>query len=61
MLQSISPGLVDTDIVPKALVEQNAHLQVEDISATVLYVLSAPPHVQVLYSYDELILSFIHT
>lgn len=46
ILQSISPGLVDTELVPldyKGL----PMLQAEDVANAIMYVLSTPPHVQV--------------
>lgn len=46
--QSISPGDVKTDIIPFAdYLEGVQKLEVEDISAAVLYVLSTPPNVVV--------------
>jgi NADP-dependent 3-hydroxy acid dehydrogenase YdfG len=47
MLQSISPGLVETEMVPEEYLKMSPHLKSEDIAAGVLYVLGAPPHVQV--------------
>ena len=47
MLQSLSPGMVKTDIVPEEYLKMSPALKPEDIAAGVLYVLGAPPHVQV--------------
>lgn len=48
-VQSISPGVVKTEIFTPEMVEflQDPMLNSEDISAAVLYVLGTPPHVQV--------------
>jgi NADP+-dependent farnesol dehydrogenase len=54
-LQSISPGLVKTEILdvsgiafPSENVYRNyAHLEAKDVAEAVLYVLGTPPHVQV--------------
>lgn len=47
--QSISPGAVQTEIIPPQLAEslQDCMLKSEDISAAVMYVLGTPPNVQV--------------
>lgn len=55
VLQSISPGVVDTEIfetfIPSEMLEEfkssNPSLKSEDISQAVLYVLGTPEHVQV--------------
>jgi len=47
MLQSLSPGLVDTEMPPEEFLKMCPSLKPEDIAAGVLYVLGAPPHVQV--------------
>jgi hypothetical protein len=47
MLQSLSPGLVETEVVPEEYLKMSPSLKPEDIAAGVLYVLGAPPHVQV--------------
>ena len=47
LLQSISPGLVKTEIATEEYLKMNPSLQPEDIAAGVLYVLGTPPHVQV--------------
>ena len=47
MLQSLSPGLVETEAVPEEYLKKSPALKPEDIAAGVLYVLGAPPHVQV--------------
>ncbi|KAI8124096.1 hypothetical protein FF38_00969 [Lucilia cuprina] len=45
-ITSVSPGLVDTEIVPD-IYKKMQMLKAEDISAGVMYCLSTPPHVQV--------------
>ena len=48
MLQSISPGAVDTEIVPEQFAAMGLPmLKSEDISSAVLYCVGTPPHVQV--------------
>ena len=47
MLQSVSPGFVATEMVPEDFLKMSPALKSEDIAAGVLYVLGAPPHVQV--------------
>ena len=47
MLQSLSPGLVETEAVPEEYLKKSPALKPEDIAAGVLYVLGAPQHVQV--------------
>jgi hypothetical protein len=47
MLQSLSPGVVETEMVPEEILKMSPALKPEDIAAGVLYVLGAPPHVQV--------------
>ncbi|XP_069685857.1 farnesol dehydrogenase-like [Periplaneta americana] len=44
---SVSPGLVKTDMPPKQCFETLPFLNPEDVSNSVLYVLGAPPHVQI--------------
>jgi NADP-dependent 3-hydroxy acid dehydrogenase YdfG len=56
MLQSVSPGLVKTDMAPKKFLETNPSLNPEDIADGVLYVLGAPPHVQVCSDFSTLFL-----
>jgi len=46
-LQSISPGLVKTEMPPQQILESLPYLNPEDIADGVLYVLGTPPHVQV--------------
>jgi len=46
-LQSISPGLVKTEMPPQKYLENNPYLNSEDIADGVVYVLGTPPHVQV--------------
>lgn len=53
-LQSISPGLVNTEIIPeeqRKIIEKIKMpiLEASDVSNAVLYVLSTPPHVQVIF------------
>ncbi|KAH8419764.1 hypothetical protein KR009_002293 [Drosophila setifemur] len=43
---SISPGLVDTDMVPQAY-KSLPMLQAEDVANAIIYALATPPHVQV--------------
>ncbi|TMW48889.1 hypothetical protein DOY81_006036 [Sarcophaga bullata] len=45
-ITSVSPGLVDTEIVPESY-KKMVMLKAEDISAGVMYCLGTPPHVQV--------------
>jgi NADP+-dependent farnesol dehydrogenase len=47
MLQSLSPGLVKTEAIPEKYLKKSPSLKPEDIAAGILYVLGAPPHVQV--------------
>jgi NADP+-dependent farnesol dehydrogenase len=47
MLQSLSPGLVKTEMPPKEFLDACPHLNPEDIADSLLYVLGTPPHVQV--------------
>ncbi|XP_049313788.1 farnesol dehydrogenase-like [Bactrocera dorsalis] len=44
-ITSGSPGITDTDIVPEEF--KGASLNSEDISSTILFTLSTPPHMQV--------------
>ena len=53
MLQSLSPGMVETEMVPEEYLKINPALKAEDIAAGVLYILGAPPHVQVRNLYDD--------
>ena len=46
-MQSISPGLVKTEMPPQQFLENYPYLNPEDIADGVLYVLGTPPHVQV--------------
>jgi len=52
MLQSLSPGLVETEMIPEESLKKRPVLKPEDIAAGVLYVLGAPPHVQVRVECD---------
>ncbi|EDW00430.1 farnesol dehydrogenase [Drosophila grimshawi] len=45
-ITSISPGLVDTDLVPQAY-KRLPMLQPDDVANAIIYALSTPPHVQV--------------
>ena len=47
MFQSVSPGLVETNLPPREYLETRASLQPEDIADGILYALGTPPHVQV--------------
>lgn len=49
LLQSVSPGVVDTEILPDSIraVIKDRMLHSEDISQGVLYAIATPPHVQV--------------
>lgn len=49
VVQSISPGVVDTEIFEPSTAEtlKDCMLKSEDIAAAVLYVLGTPAHVQV--------------
>jgi NADP+-dependent farnesol dehydrogenase len=47
MSQSVSPGLVKTEMPPQQFLETYSYLDPEDIANGVLYVLGTPPHVQV--------------
>lgn len=52
MFQSLSPGLVKTEMPPKEFFEKMAALNPEDIADGVLYVLGTPPHVQVSQTFS---------
>jgi len=58
LLQSISPGLVETEMAPEEYMRKCPYLQPEDIAAGVLYVLGAPPHVQVCVVCDVTFYSY---
>ena len=47
MLQSLSPGLVETEMPSEEFLKMSPALKPEDIAAGVLYVLGAPSHIQV--------------
>jgi len=47
MLQSLSPGLVETEALPEEYLKKSPTLKPEGIAAGVQYVLGAPQHVQV--------------
>jgi NADP-dependent 3-hydroxy acid dehydrogenase YdfG len=57
MLQSLSPGLVETEFIPEEYLKMSPALNPEDIAAGVLYVLGAPPHVQVRTVCDVMLYS----
>jgi len=61
MLQSLSPGLVETEAVPEEYLKISPSLKPEDIAEGVLYVLGAPPHVQVLAVCDVRLYSDFYT
>jgi len=58
LLQNISPGLVETEMAPEEFLRKCPYLQPEDIAAGVLYVLGAPPHVQVCVVCDVIFYSY---
>ena len=45
--QSVSPGMVKTEMPPEELLKTHPYLNAEDITNSVLYILGNPPHVQV--------------
>ena len=45
--QSLSPGLVRTEMPPKEFLDNMPSLEAKDIADACLYVLGTPPHVQV--------------
>jgi NADP+-dependent farnesol dehydrogenase len=47
MLQSLSPGLVKTDMPADWLLQMCPHLKPQDIADAIVYVLGTPPHVQI--------------
>jgi NADP-dependent 3-hydroxy acid dehydrogenase YdfG len=47
LFQSVSPGLVRTELPPKELLDTSVSLEAKDIADGVLYALGTPPHVQV--------------
>jgi NADP-dependent 3-hydroxy acid dehydrogenase YdfG len=47
LFQSLSPGVVKTEMSPEEILKISPALKPEDIAPGVLYALSAPPHVQV--------------
>ena len=47
MFQSLSPGVVATEMCPQDFLNTSPALKPEDIAESVLYVLCTPPHVQV--------------
>ena len=57
LLQSISPGLVETEMIDEETLKLSPSLKPEDIAAGVLYVLGAPLHVQVRAECDVLFYS----
>jgi NADP-dependent 3-hydroxy acid dehydrogenase YdfG len=56
MLQSLSPGLVRTEMPPQTFLDNCPSLNPEDIADGVLYVLGAPAQVQVCSDFGILIL-----
>lgn len=46
-IKTISPGLVDTDMVPDVTRRVSPMLTPEEVSAAVLYVLGTPSHIQI--------------
>jgi NADP-dependent 3-hydroxy acid dehydrogenase YdfG len=74
MLQSLSPGLVKTEMPSKEFLDAHPALNPEDIADGVLYVLGTPPHVQVrlvinyfstigqtLLCYGDKVINFFHS
>jgi hypothetical protein len=57
LLQSVSPGLVRTEMPPQEYLDKLPSLNPEDITDGVLYVLGVPPHVQVCSPSSKLILN----
>ena len=49
-MQSVSPGLVKTEMPPQEFLENYSYLNPEDIADGVVYVLGTPPNVQVCRS-----------
>jgi NADP+-dependent farnesol dehydrogenase len=58
MLQSLSPGLVKTEMPPTDFLNSCPFLNPEDIADGVLYVLGTPPHVQVCWIINKFILVY---
>lgn len=57
LLQSLSPGLVNTDMAGVAVMKGKVPaLEPEEVAQAVLYVLSTPPHVNVSICLSQLIL-----
>jgi hypothetical protein len=56
MLQSISPGLVRTEMPPQHALDNCPSLNPEEVADGVLYALGVPPHVQVCLAFSKLIL-----
>ena len=53
MFQSVSPGVVETEMPPKEILEIMPNLKPKDIADGVLYALGTPPHVQVcIYQHE---------
>jgi hypothetical protein len=52
MLQSLSPGLVRTEMPPQHAFDICPSLNPEDIADGVSYVLGVPPHVQVCSTFS---------
>lgn len=44
---SISPGIVDTEMIPRSILEDFPYLHAKDVADGVIYVLAAPPNVQI--------------
>jgi NADP-dependent 3-hydroxy acid dehydrogenase YdfG len=60
MLQSLSPGLVETEMATEEFLKMSPALKSEDIAAGVIYVLGTPPHVQVRALFDVRLYSDFH-
>lgn len=53
MFQSISPGLVRTEMFSEDMLSMHKVLEPEDVSNAVIYALGTPPHVQVQYQFSS--------
>jgi hypothetical protein len=60
MLQSLSPGVVKTEMSSEEILKRSPALKPEDIAAGVIYVLGTPPHVQVRPLFDVRLYNDFH-